>query len=290
MPKHTVINGQLVTEPGASGAAPRVAGDFRNQFKAPGQVGTDPSTGKPMLGQETLGTGEVKFAPAGTNISVGNLTAKGDDIALTKTFEVLDTSRKGIFSAQKGFDSAKRLYDLMSDPDIISGFGGDVTLFLARVGSKLGIGGADATAKTQSAMADMARQTLKEGEAMVGAFSNQDIIFLKEVASGNINFDAATVKRAAALGMVAGHNGMMQNYAQFSAAGQSKGAEPIAKLFPTPAIKHSIPFDTDPRFTEDAQTGRITYKDLAGTRVSGTAAAAANAKPGRISFDQFMKQ
>ena len=272
MPKHTVINGQLVTEPGASGAVPRVAGDFRDQFKTPGQVGTDPSTGKPMLGQETLGTGEVKFAPAGTNISLG-IDNVGNKEALGQAGKVMEGARNGIISAQQSFASSERLYSLMSDPQVISGFASNIGLGLASIGSKLGIGGADSAAKTQAAMAEMAQMALKMGEQMKGSFSNQDIIFLKEAASSNINFDAATIKRMAGLVMASSHNAIMTNNDQLESSRKVPGASAISLNYPTPVIKHSIPFDTDSKFVPDDQTGRVTYRDL-------SSPAAANAKPG----------
>ena len=257
--KNTVINGQLVQEPGESEGAPKTLGDFRDTFNAPGSIGTDPTTGRPVFGQFEKGTGKATaLGGGGTTVNIDNV---GNKEALGAAGKVMEGARNGMLSAQKEFATSERLYALAKDPATITGFGAGVGLGLASLGAKLGFSGADAATKTQAALAEMAIRTLAAGQDMKGAFSDNDIKFLKEVTSGDITFTAANIQRAASLGMVAAHNTMMNSSEQLSSARGVPGAESIAQLYPTPGFSNKFP--EDPSFVHDDRTGRVSFADIA---------------------------
>jgi hypothetical protein len=91
---------------------------------------------------------------------------------------------------------------LLNDPNLITGFGAQQRLDLARLGSTLGVGGKtvqDTVSNTQQLFASRAQATLDAiKESGLGAgqgFTNTDREFLEKARLGNITFDKQTLKR-----------------------------------------------------------------------------------------------
>lgn len=108
-------------------------------------------------------------------------------------------------SAQKAPDilnNVERTKKLLDDPNLITGFGAQQRLDLARLGSTLGVGGKtvqDTVSNTQQLFANRAQATLDAiKESGLGAgqgFTNTDREFLEKARLGNITFDRQTLKR-----------------------------------------------------------------------------------------------
>lgn len=247
-----------------------------------GPMGTD-ANGKPVIGQADLKSHKVRWMPPGQTINIDNV---GNKEAIGLSGKVMEKSRDALLEGQKNFDASSRLYQLADDPEVLTGFGAGVGTGLANIGAKFGFGGASSATKTQALLAEMAQQTLSAGQTMKGSFSNSDLLFLKEASSGNAEFTAAAIKRAAALSMAASHNAILANHQQLEAAKSIPGVEQIGALYPTPQIGHSLPFDTDAGFKADDRTGKVRYVG-SGTFTPRTAGIP-KPKNGAISFDDFM--
>jgi len=108
-------------------------------------------------------------------------------------------------SAQKAPEmlaNVERTKQLLNDPNLITGFGAQQKLDLARLGSSLGIGGktVQATvANTQQLFANRAQATLDAiRDSGLGAgqgFTNKDREFLEAAKLGNIIYDKESLKR-----------------------------------------------------------------------------------------------
>lgn len=267
---HTVGD-RLVRLP--SEGAPQVAGDYRAQYAEPGQVGTDPTTGRPMLGQKELGTGEVKFAPQGTNV---NIDTQGNKFALEQTGKVLEQARAGIMGADQQRQSAERIYNLSKDPQVLQGFGAGVLNGIGGLAAKLGMMGPEGPAKTQALLTEMAGNTLQRGTEMKGSFSDKDVAFLKQVSAGSIDLTPEAIQEVAALTMAASHNAILNSTQQYNSASSVNGAGEIAKLYPIPPRTYSLP--DDPSFKTD-DYGRVKYQSP--LLVKPSTSKGYTAKPGR---------
>ncbi len=242
------------------------------------QVGTGPD-GKPIMGQRNTATGQIH--QIGANGQTINIDTKGEGFALQEAGKVLQGARQQMITAQNQIDAATRVYELSKDPQLISGTFAEPTMFLSALGSKLGLNGPDAAAKTQAMMTDLAANALARGQEMKGSFSDADIKFLKEASAGSINLTPEVMRQIAALSFAASHNTILEANKQFDSASSIPGVDPIARLFPRPALRYQ---NIDPeRLKDDEQTGRMKYISPL------TSPSAAQPKgPKRISMADFL--
>lgn len=233
--KQHIVNGQVVQA--AEGGPAVASGDFRDKFNPVGQVGND-ANGKPLIGQTAQVTGEAKFAPAGQTINIDNVGTKD---ALGQAGEVLKGARSAMIQGQGAFQDANRMYQLASDPQVMTGFGANQAMGMGALAAKLGLMGPDAVAKTQELAANLSKRTLEAGQQMKGSFSDKDIEFLKSVSDGSIALTPQVLKRAAEMSMVAAHNSMMQNRDQINSISTIPGVENLMKLQPMPQFSNAFP-------------------------------------------------
>lgn len=119
--------------------------------------------------------------------------------------KLADTDVNLYQSAQKAPEmlaNVERTKKLLDDKNVITGFGAQQRLDLARLGSALNIGGKDTketVANTQQLFANRAQATLDAiRDSGLGAgqgFSNKDREFLEAAKLGNITYDKTTLKR-----------------------------------------------------------------------------------------------
>lgn len=275
-PQVKEINGQVVRVPGVgSSEQPRVMGDFRspqavnNQLVAPGTMGdfrdkfgnVGPVAQGPngqIFGQANQGTGEVKFAPPGTQI---NVDTKGEGAAMQaggKALpEVLQGARDKTTAAIDRAQSADRIMSLAKDPEVMAGFAAQPQMFVASLAAKVGFTGPEGVSKTQSLLAEQAKQTLVASKDLKGSISEKEKPFLEEAAAGRITWTPETIQHLAGLSKAAAMNEIVNANKQVQSASQFPGGAEVAKLYPVPDFK----IDMDPNlFDSDPATGRFSYK------------------------------
>lgn len=202
--------------------------------------------GRPLLVRRNLKNNEVVAISGGQTI---NIDTQGNKAAIENSVKLLGPLREQMQTSRGMIDTGSRIMQLSKDPQVIQGFGANAGVGLASLAAKLGFSGSEAVSKTQALMKDMAVNTLDMGQKMKGSFSNEDIVFLKNAAAGNINLTPENIQHAAGLAMMAGHNTLMDSMNQFEEVRKTPGAEAIAKQYPRPRIgTYSLPkdlFDVD---------------------------------------------
>lgn len=136
-----------------------------------------------------------------TNVMVNTEKSYGQQFGQ----KLADTDVNLYQSAQKAPEmlaNVERTKKLLDDKNVITGFGAQQRLDLARLGSALNIGGKDTketVANTQQLFANRAQATLDAiRDSGLGAgqgFSNKDREFLEAAKLGNITYDKTTLKR-----------------------------------------------------------------------------------------------
>lgn len=136
-----------------------------------------------------------------TNVQVSTEKSYGQQFGQ----KLADTDINLYQSAQKAPEmlaNVERTKKLLDDKNVITGFGAQQRLDLARLGSALNIGGKDTketVANTQQLFANRAQATLDAiRDSGLGAgqgFSNKDREFLEAAKLGNITYDKTTLKR-----------------------------------------------------------------------------------------------
>lgn len=136
-----------------------------------------------------------------TNVQVSTEKSYGQQFGQ----KLADTDVNLYQSAQKAPEmlaNVERTKKLLDDKNVITGFGAQQRLDLARLGSALNIGGKDTketVANTQQLFANRAQATLDAiRDSGLGAgqgFSNKDREFLEAAKLGNITYDKTTLKR-----------------------------------------------------------------------------------------------
>lgn len=247
---HTVGN-NLVT--GTPDAGFNSSYDGSDEWGPVIRVGTD-SQGKPLMGQKSANTGEIRFAPGGGQTI--NVDTQGNKEALQQTGQVLKSARDDILTARTNRGTATRVLQLLNDPQVQTGFGSNVGTGISALGAKLGFNGPDSAAKTQSLAAELAKGVLANAAALK-PLSDSDVKFLKEVESGTADLTKEHLQHAMGLVLAASHNATMDAMDQYHSAATVHGAGEITKLYPLPPIGS---YKLDPRYFEETGNNRFTFK------------------------------
>lgn len=272
-----VINNKLIRSNGSD--APAEAGSYGPVYGEVGNVGTDPQTGKPIVGQKELETGKVAFAPTGTTV---NVDTKGNNIALQELPAVLKDVTGRVTNAYSSLQAAERLFKLSQDPQILAGFGGGVAQGFAGIAARLNLTGPEAASKTQALVTDLASATLEKGEKMKGTFSDADLKFLREAAAGSVEMTPETIQHIAGLAFAANHNIINYGGKQYESAGSVTGGSDIKKLYPMPDIMYQAPHPTNFKADDhgnmryDSPLFKPTSGNTRPTRGGGTGATTSN--------------
>lgn len=226
-PQFHTVGDQLV--PTQDTTVGKVAFDGRHQYSGVEPVATSP-TGTPIMGQKDKNTGEVKFAPPGTQITVDNSPQKAADRfatgiagaradAITKSFETAKD-----LPAQ--LNAVKEAQGLLQQ-GIVSGSGADVSLALQKIGQKLGIPGADdpKATNTEAFRASLANTVLEKIKVLRPA-SDQDVRYAKEASGADVNLALPSLQRLLLSHEAAIYNTYLKHEDLLSKASGGQGALP----------------------------------------------------------------
>lgn len=247
-----VIGGQIIRSDKVN--PPQVAGTYGSEWGPVESIGTAPN-GQPLLGQRNKQSGEVKYAPAGQTINVGD---KGQTKVQDAAIKAMGESRTQTMSLQGILDTSQRVLTLLDDPQVQTGFAASPVTGAMAIGAKLGWNGEEGVAKTQSLAGELAKNTLAAGQSMKGSFSDKDIEFLTAASLGKIDFNAAALKRIALLAYMGGHNEMFNADAQYNGAASIPGLEGMTSVLPKPKVTWDARIGDRPEF-ERLDGGRLRY-------------------------------
>lgn len=303
MPQVKEINGQLVGY--SMDKAPKVLGDYRspqavnNQLVAPGTMGdfrdkfgnvgpvAQGPTG-PIYGQSNTGTGEVKFAPGGTNVSVNTQGEKAAVVAGGQAVpKVLEGARDTVIKMGSQIQSANRILELVKDPQVITGFGAGALGGMAAVAAQLGITGQDAVAKTQALTGELAKQTLANVHLLPGAITEKERPFLEMAAAGKIDWSTDALAHLAGLSLATSHNAIIDARRQYESTVQNfPGAREVSAMYPLPPLAHTL--GGRPEDFPNTDGAKVSYTGTFGGGVAKPlpGGAATNA----ISLDEYLKR
>lgn len=122
-----------------------------------------------------------------TNVSVSTEKTLGT-VGAEQLIKMLAEDRSKVTAGIGQADAADRIAGLIKD-GIYAGPGATAQTAVARIANQLGVAGkdqVDTLNRTSQVVQQMASMTLKASEAMKGSLSNNDIEFLKQVASSDI--------------------------------------------------------------------------------------------------------
>ena len=204
--KEHVINNQLVRSRGTGPV--EVAGSYDN-WKDEDKV----INGQATAGKRNVQSGDWKpLAPAGQTINIGD---KGNGKLMEEVIPVVKASRDSVLQAQTGLEASQRVLQALQDPAVQTGWAAGGVTGLASIGAKLGFNGADSVAKTQSLMADLARNTVTAMQQQKGTQTKEDMILLENATLGKIDYTKDAIQDIAALAYQANHNATLNAMDQY---------------------------------------------------------------------------
>lgn len=254
--KAHVINGKLVRETG-DGATE--IGNYEDKFGTVGQIGTDPTTGKPILGQLEVGSGKASYVPGGgavVNVDTGKKAAEafgtaGADLVMKNLGEGATAAKK----AQQSYEIFKNAHTLMGD--VKGGTGADLILSAKKIAQQLGVPIDQSVTSTEQVGAALGQAVLDNSKALGtgNGFTDKDRDFLEKIVMGKLTLDAQSLKRAVNLGITSNLNAMRDHQKKLEKAVAIRGADPAILQ----QLEVEIPgFNLDEReFNFDPKTGRF---------------------------------
>lgn len=265
-PKFAYHDGAILREdPGAS--VPVKVGTTKTPEKWELQDMVNPADGKTYKVRVNTATNKPEniLPGGGTTVNVGEGTA---ETAAAKAYggkvpDILEKSSQAVQAAQSQVDAADRTLAAVKDT-VVSGFGANFELGAKALAKKFGWDDKDAVANTQTMMTDMSKRTLDAGQQMKGSFSDNDIIFLKEVSGGSITLTPEAMQRVAALAKLAAHNQGLQALRQYEGAANGPGGSIAQAGFPRPEIGWQM----DPSIYEPVQGRTDAFRVKAGAFAS----------------------
>ena len=203
--KDLVVNGQILRK-GDSGYG--TVADARDQYGNVGPVAQGPHG--PIYGQANRGTGEVKFAPAGTNVNVNTAQRAGEKFAGALAEKRVDMLAKSFDAAQNAGKSLQAL-DMSKqqlDAGIKSGSLAKIDLALGKLGETFGVQRDPTNSNTEAYMAAIAQQVaqfVKNFGAGTG-ISNTDLEFALRSMGGDVGTSAAALQQILQMAKVGATN------------------------------------------------------------------------------------
>lgn len=225
--KAHVINGRLVreTEDGSE-----EIGNFADKFGNVGQIGTDPTTSRPILGQLEKTSNKASFVPAGgatVNVDTGKKAADafgtaGADLVMKNLGEGATAAKK----AQQSFEIFKNARSLIND--VPGGTGADFILSAKKLAQQLGVKMDNSITSTEQVGAALGQAVLDNSKALGtgNGFTDKDRDFLEKIVMGKLSLDPQSLKRAVNLGMTSNLNAMRDHERKLKKAAAIRGADP----------------------------------------------------------------
>lgn len=234
--KEHVVNGQVLRATDAGGYG--TVADARDQYGNVGPVAQGPHG--PIYGQANRGTGEVKFAPAGTNVNVNTAQRAGEKFAGALAEKRVDMLAKSFESAQNAGKSLQAL-DMSKqqlDAGIKSGSLAKIDLALGKLGETFGVQRDPTNSNTEAYMAAIAQQVaqfVKNFGAGTG-ISNTDLEFALRSMGGDVGTSAAALQQILQMAKVGATNVLFSHQRLYDA---QKGA---TGTIPEDLLSFEVPF------------------------------------------------
>ena len=223
--KDLVVNGQILRK-GDSGYG--TVADARDQYGNVGPVAQGPHG--PIYGQANRGTGEVKFAPAGTNVNVNTAQRAGEKFAGALAEKRVDMLAKSFDAAQNAGKSLQAL-DMSKqqlDAGIKSGSLAKIDLALGKLGETFGVQRDPTNSNTEAYMAAIAQQVaqfVKNFGAGTG-ISNTDLEFALRSMGGDVGTSAAALQQILQMAKVGATNVLFSHQRLYDAQKGATGTIP----------------------------------------------------------------
>lgn len=281
--KEHVVNGQIVTGNPHQGYDPR--GDFRDQYGDVGPVAQGPNG--PIYGQRQESTGEVRFAPQGTNVQVNTERTAGQRFGTELAGErakMLTESYKTAKDAAKAIPAIQAAEEDLAN-GIKSGALGEISLGLAKFGKAFGLDADPQIANTESFRGNMARQTfnLIKNLGSGTAISDADRKFAEKAAAGEITLDDTTMLRLMQIAKAEMGNTLLNHEDMLKQARGSTGAiDSDIDMFRVPFNLRSFNEGQDGYMFWDPTIRRFSVKGLPNANTRAGVPAAAPAQPGQV--------
>lgn len=224
--KEHVVNGQVLRATDAGGYG--TVADARDQYGNVGPVAQGPHG--PIYGQANRGTGEVKFAPAGTNVNVNTAQRAGEKFAGALAEKRVDMLAKSFESAQNAGKSLQAL-DMSKqqlDAGIKSGSLAKIDLALGKLGETFGVQRDPTNSNTEAYMAAIAQQVaqfVKNFGAGTG-ISNTDLEFALRSMGGDVGTSAAALQQILQMAKVGATNVLFSHQRLYDAQKGATGTIP----------------------------------------------------------------
>lgn len=224
--KEYVVNGQILRATDAGGYG--TVADARDRFGGVGPVAYGPNG--PIYGQANQGTGEVKFAPAGTNVNVNTAQRAGEKFAGALAEKRVDMLAKSFDAAQNAGKSLQAL-DMSKqqlDAGIKSGSLAKIDLALGKLGETFGVQRDPTNSNTEAYMAAIAQQVaqfVKNFGAGTG-ISNTDLEFALRSMGGDVGTSAAALQQILQMAKVGATNVLFSHQRLYDAQKGATGTIP----------------------------------------------------------------
>lgn len=224
--KEHVVNGQVVRQGESGGYG--VAGDFRDQFGGVGPVAQGPNG--PIFGQANRGTGEVKFAPAGTNVNVNTAQRAGERFAGAIAENRAGELKESYKNAQSAVKSLSALDDASQQlaAGIKSGSLASLDLALGKLGETFGVQRDATNANTEVYAAAIANQVAQyiRNLGTGTAVSDNDLKFALRAVGGDPATSAAALREILGMAKTAATNVLFEHQRIYDAQKGATGALP----------------------------------------------------------------
>lgn len=224
--KEHVVNGQILRATDAGGYG--TVADARDQYGNVGPVAQGPHG--PIYGQANRGTGEVKFAPAGTNVNVNTAQRAGEKFAGALAEKRVDMLAKSFESAQNAGKSLQAL-DMAKqqlDAGIKSGSLAKIDLALGKLGETFGVQRDPTNSNTEAYMAAIAQQVAQfvKNFGTGTGISTTDLEFSLRSMGGDVGTSAAALQQILQMAKVGATNVLFSHQRLYDAQKGATGTIP----------------------------------------------------------------
>lgn len=224
--KEHVVNGQILraTDSGGYGTV----ADARDQYGNVGPVAQGPNG--PIYGQANRGTGEVKFAPAGTNVNVNTAQRAGERFAGAIAENRAGELKESYKNAQSAVKSLSALDDASQqlNAGIKSGSLASLDLALGKLGETFGVQRDATNANTEVYAAAIANQVAQyiRNLGTGTAVSDNDLKFALRAVGGDPATSAAALREILGMAKTAATNVLFEHQRIYDAQKGATGVLP----------------------------------------------------------------
>ena len=224
--KEHVVNGQILRATDAGGYG--TVADARDQYGNVGPVAQGPHG--PIYGQANRGTGEVKFAPAGTNVNVNTAQRAGERFAGAIAENRAGELKESYKNAQSAVKSLSALDDASQqlNAGIKSGSLASLDLALGKLGETFGVQRDATNANTEVYAAAIANQVAQyiRNLGTGTAVSDNDLKFALRAVGGDPATSAAALREILGMAKTAATNVLFEHQRIYDAQKGATGVLP----------------------------------------------------------------